>query len=295
MSKNKANLAGMLGGLKLGQQMAAHADAAVKTKVEEAKSIQIVPLQNIRNRHMEDTRPAAPKHILSLAESIAALGILQPLALDKKHRLIAGLHRLSAIKLIASSDREEFFNNLGGKVDESIREQLDTLPHLSTLALPLSQGELPCVILDFDSANDTEAALAAEAAENTARKGYSSDEIANIAQKLLNAGYTERDGRPKKGEKALRPTMEMILGMTSKQVRHALDKARSVTSSEKNLPKGQVFEKSKYLSSLSKASIKSLQSLQAADMEHRESLAEILNLLEQLNQAIERHQTNHNI
>lgn len=290
MKKNQ-NASGLLGGIQLGQKMSLHADAAAKTKVEEARSIQIVPIANILARHQEDTRPPLPSHILSLAESIAALGILQPLALDKKNRLIAGLHRLNAIRLLAAYDREDFFSKLGGKLSHEDAERLSELPQLSKLPSPLCQGEVPCCILDFDSANDTESALAAEAAENTARRAYSNEEIASIAQRLLNAGYSEREGRPRKGEKALRPTLEMILGMTSKQVRHALAKARENSAEQENLPKGQVFSSSKYLSQLGKISSKTLTGFEQLDESEQEKFKEIRQTLhtlrEQLRQLLE--------
>jgi len=48
----------------------------------------------------QDTRPLNEAHVESLAESIAVLGLIEPLVTDQSGRLLAGGHRLAAIALL---------------------------------------------------------------------------------------------------------------------------------------------------------------------------------------------------
>ena len=75
---------------------------------------------------------------------------------------------------------------------------------------------------DLDAVADPAGALAAEAAENTARKQYTPAQVRTLAGRLVQAGFRESVGRPKKGEKALRPALEKILGVNGRQVRRLL-------------------------------------------------------------------------
>jgi hypothetical protein len=64
--------------------------------------------------------------------------------------------------------------------------------------------------------------LAAEAAENVARRQYTPAEVKALAKRLRDAGYRESVGKPKKGEKALRPALEMVLGKSASTIRRML-------------------------------------------------------------------------
>ena len=63
----------------------------------------VMPLDAIKPRDA-DTRPLNPAHVEALAESIVALGLIEPLAVDKQGRLLAGGHRLAAIVQLKESD-----------------------------------------------------------------------------------------------------------------------------------------------------------------------------------------------
>lgn len=49
----------------------------------------------------EGRRELSTTHVRELADSIRELGLLNPITIDKGHTLIAGLHRLEAVKLLA--------------------------------------------------------------------------------------------------------------------------------------------------------------------------------------------------
>lgn len=45
-------------------------------------------------------REALPEDVKALAESIAEVGMMNPITVDAANNLVAGLHRLEAVKLL---------------------------------------------------------------------------------------------------------------------------------------------------------------------------------------------------
>ena len=64
--------------------------------------------------------------VKELADSIRELGLLHPIIVDKKHTLIAGLHRLEAAKLLKWTEIECTVSSLEGlkaelaEIDENV-------------------------------------------------------------------------------------------------------------------------------------------------------------------------------
>ncbi len=84
-------------------------------------------------------REARLEHIKELAQSIANVGLLNPITVDKAHGLIAGLHRLEAAKLLGWAEIECTVSSLEGlqaelaEIDENfVRNDLS----------PVEYGEL---------------------------------------------------------------------------------------------------------------------------------------------------------
>lgn len=68
-------------------------------------------------------RKADPKKVQELAESIKILGLLQPIVLNKKNELVAGLNRLEACKSLGVDEiKIEYMD-----YDDSLREELAEL------------------------------------------------------------------------------------------------------------------------------------------------------------------------
>ncbi|MEM8603200.1 MAG: ParB N-terminal domain-containing protein, partial [Cyanobacteria bacterium P01_H01_bin.121] len=68
---------------------------AAKSKAQakvELRAIAMVPLDKIQVAE-ERTRPLNPEHVQELQDSIAVVGLGQPLICDRNHHLIAGGHR----------------------------------------------------------------------------------------------------------------------------------------------------------------------------------------------------------
>jgi hypothetical protein len=199
------------------------AEETVDHEFELKATVTVLSLDAVTERNA-DTRPVNWEHVVSVAESIAALGLLQPPAVDKKHRLVAGLHRLTACRMLASDATERI------KLVEAEPELVDrvkALPPLELLPEPLLSGNIPVrVLTDLDSTRDIDRAVAAEAAENTARRQYTAREVESIKARLIELGYSEVRGRPRAGQKALKPALSLVLGLGRSQTTAVLAVSR---------------------------------------------------------------------
>jgi ParB family chromosome partitioning protein len=235
MSKKTDIAAGFLGAIAQGKEQA-KTDRRLAQDARVGRAVTLLDPDQVRPR-TDNTRPARAGHVVALAESIAAAGLVQSPAVDKAHRLIAGLNRLEACRLLMlpSKDRLGFVKALDA-YDDELDARIAALPDARRLPEPLNAGKLPVrVLTELDAHEDPAAALAAEAAENTARKAYSGQEIRDLAQRLRAAGYREIVGRPKKGQKALRPALELVLGQSASTVRRILGKKEAgKTDAEKH-------------------------------------------------------------
>ena len=61
-------------------------------------------INSIKNVAGDRTRPLRASHVVALAESIAVLGLLEPLIVDTLGHLLAGAHRLAALRILATAD-----------------------------------------------------------------------------------------------------------------------------------------------------------------------------------------------
>jgi ParB family transcriptional regulator, chromosome partitioning protein len=205
-------------------------------------------LEEITDRPGGDTRPLNQPHVEALAESIAAVGLIQPIAVDIKGNLLAGGHRRAAISHLSVFDPEAFNNHFGSGI--------------------------PIRRYDFDASQDTEMALAIEATENEKRRDYTLEEVKDLAERLKLAGYNYTSGRPKKGQKSLIPSLSVIVGKSDKTIRRYLE----------SVPQ----EKSGHVTGLleaSKSTVKSLQRLIAISEtpnDVKELAGELLGKLKQL-------------
>jgi ParB family chromosome partitioning protein len=153
--------------------------------------------QQIKDREV-NTRPLDPDHVIQLAESIAILGLIEPLVVDQYGTLLAGGHRKAAIQWIEDNDPTAYQSHF-------------------------PKDRIPVRIMPFDAALEPELALQVEVSENEKRRDYTPAEIRDLATRLRQAGYTDTPGRPGKGEKRLRPALEVIVGKSLRQVRRILN------------------------------------------------------------------------
>lgn len=147
-----------------------------------------------------DTRPLDPTHVDQLAESIAVLGLIEPLVVDIRGVLLAGAHRHSAIAQIQKMAPDAY-------------------------GVQFPEDMTPVRVMPFDAAQEPDLALQVEISENEKRRDYTSTEIRALAERLRASGYTDVPGRPAKGERRLRPAIEVIVGKSLRQIRRILNES----------------------------------------------------------------------
>lgn len=221
--------AGLLAGLAAGHAQA-KIDRRLAADADRDRAVGLLDLDAIRPRAEGDTRPPRAPHVLALAESVAAVGLLQGPTLDMSARLVAGLHRVEAVRLLLLPNLDARAAHLATLRDydhldpKEAHARLMALPAPADLPEPLRTGKVPArVLVELDAQKDPDAALAAEGAENTARKSYTPSEVAALAERLRRAGYRDGGGRPRKGERALRPALALVLGVDVSTVRRNLN------------------------------------------------------------------------
>jgi len=182
------------------QQMQAQDQEASIRRSEERGELSALPVDLIRQRTI-DTRPLNDKHVLSLMESIATLGLIEPLAVEQEKVLLAGGHRLAAILLLQETDLQAFEHHFPDR-------------------------KVPVRVMPFIASADPERALQIEVAENEHRRDYTPSEVRSIADHLRQAGYRDSGGRPKKGEKALMPALSVVIGKNRRTIHRYLSEPK---------------------------------------------------------------------
>lgn len=191
-------------------------------------------IAEIRLRRDADTRQLTARHVVELAESIAVLGLLEPIVLDTAGHLLAGGHRLAALQFLAMpplARRSAFLERCGWKAaedDETPNAELaglaDRLVALgdAPLAERYPKGRIPVQVVDVGGRGGADLALAIEAAENNVRRAYTAEEVVALAKRFKAAGYTARPGKPKAGEKTVLGALEAAVGRSRRQIQRVL-------------------------------------------------------------------------
>lgn len=213
-------------------------------KLDLTPGIAQVALADIRLRRDADTRPLNARHVVELAESIAVLGLLEPIVVDTSGHVLAGGHRLAALQLLSEptiSRHTVFARRCGvqaeAKSTASVEMQGFTL-RLVALGMdesgqPAEQtpferrfptGEVPVQVVDVSGKDGEKLALAVESAENNVRRQYSRDEIEALAKRLAKAGYKTTPGKPKIGEMTVLNALQAAVGKSKRQIQNILSK-----------------------------------------------------------------------
>ena len=165
---------------------------------QDQKAAEQASWKRTQKERQEDTRPLNSSHVDALSESIEVLGLLEPLVLDERNRLLAGRHRLAAIKRL-----------------QDIK--------ISAYQSQFPDDLIPVRVMPFDADNEPERALQCEIAENEHRRDYTPAEVRLLANRLLQAGYTYHNRRPRKGEKALGSALAVVIGKHRRTVSRYLN------------------------------------------------------------------------
>lgn len=164
-----------------------------------------VPIAEISWR-TEDTRQLDAVHLCELMLSFAAHGQTQPIALDRTRRLIAGGHRLAAVRLLGLPGPERHAILTGSSLDslnplvagDPVWMRVTSFPHTTRQLALLDAAvtavyeptdRIPALIReDVDVVTDAKKALALEVVENEHRKAYTPDEIVALKERLERVG-----------------------------------------------------------------------------------------------------------
>ena len=171
-------------------------DRLSEVRAEQTK-VSTLPLDKIIDR-VTDTRELKSSHVEDLMMSIAVLGLLEPLVVDSRGRLLAGGHRNAAIHLLKQQMPEAYAHHFPDEL-------------------------VPVRTLDFDADLEPDLALQVEIAENEKRRDYTPAEVKVLAERLKSAGYSDTQGRPVKGDKPLRPALQVIIGKSIRTVQRYLN------------------------------------------------------------------------
>jgi ParB family chromosome partitioning protein len=187
--------------------------------------------------HPSPSRSLDPKHVVALAHSIAALGLIHPLVIDIDNVLIAGSHRYAALTLIASAPEDRLAClwelckppiPVPAKLAE---ELLEGLQGVAVNPATIDFDRLPVRILPLSHKDNPEDVWQAEVAENERRRDYSRDEIKGLAERLRAQGYKFGKGRPTEGERPALPVLSAVLGKSERQIQRLLQAPQEVQAS----------------------------------------------------------------
>ena len=209
-----------------------------------------IAIDQIIDRLGGDSRPLTPSHVSNLAESIAAVGLIQPIAIDNQGRLLAGGHRRAAIEELQTSNPDAFKKHF-------------------------SEG-IPVRRYEFDAAENVELALAIEATENEKRRDYTPAEVRELANRLKEAGYHYTPGRAKAGQKSFLPSLSVIVGKSERTVQRYLSEEGSSLNTTDVVFRKQLEQ--------SIRSLRKLQDIKPSSSKERQLLKEIPAMLDRLEQ-----------
>jgi ParB family chromosome partitioning protein len=214
----------------------ASVDALQQRAVESAQTaglgVKRIDIDAILDREDGDLRPINLEHVVELADSIAAVGLLQFPVVDEKNRLLAGGHRRAAVRLLrdlASLPDDEIRKVFERADGEEAAERLtaeDIERYRTAFARRFSEGVLVHVF-DTTSFSDASAVrLEVEAIENEKRLDFTKGELATIVERLKQAGYRDIGGKPKPGQRMLSRELGRIIGKSRRSVFRILSELR---------------------------------------------------------------------
>lgn len=198
----------------------------VEKRVEIEKLVPVperVLLENIQDR-VTNIRAVSEARVRRFAASIAVVGLIQPPAIDKHGRLLAGDHRRQALRLLREvSEWPERVGEVLPGLDDDVREKV-----LSAWRRFGYDTGVPVHRMDVDSEKEPDLAKSIELTENAQREDFNKDEVKNAYEQLRAAGFRETTrGRPEKGKKPIRPELALLFGKAERTISRYLAEIRA--------------------------------------------------------------------
>jgi hypothetical protein len=195
-----------------------------------------LPLESITFRD-DAIRQVHEAHALDLALSIAAVGLIHFPVVNTNNEVIAGSQRLAALEFLSlfrtlpPNDIRRLYSY--GRVEDA-ETDLDGEDILSDEQVALLQAGferhfprgIPVHRIDLDALPVGTQALTIESIENEKRLDFSKSELMSIVSRLKAAGFRDRSGRPRAGERTLAAELERITGKSRRTVFRLLEELR---------------------------------------------------------------------
>ena len=175
--------------------------------------VKFIAVEAIKSRE-QDLRTLSADHVVDMAMSFVAVGLLQFPVVDQNDVLLAGAHRREAVALLKA---------WRGASLEEIRSHAERDPEGD----PLSDDDLRRIqgtydkyfsrgivvhVLDTSGMDEADIQLKVETIENEKRKDFTKDELMRIVSRLEDAGYKRTAGRPKPGQRVLSVELGRMIG-----------------------------------------------------------------------------------
>lgn len=176
----------------------------------------------IHARAQEDLFSLDARHVVAIAETFRVTeGLIKPIYLDRTGKLVDGLHRMTAVRLVRTSPhtRATLFQELMARgarhVDEDLHERAKKLPHLPELMAIVRYG-------DFDAASERGQARTIEILANAVHKPRRS-EFKRIVDKVRgDESFWMGRGRPKRGTRSGKQFLAQTFGVDERTVHNWL-------------------------------------------------------------------------
>ncbi len=175
--------------------------------------------------HPNPSRSLEPRHVVDLARSIAALGLIHPLVVGVEDGVVAGSHRYAALQILATPppDRGSLLARLcpAGSAKDLLALAGEPVQLLAVAPGVLDFTRIPVRVLPLAISKSPDAAWRAEVAENERRKDYKPSEVRALAERLREQGYTLAHGGAHRAPSAL-PVLSALIGRSDRHVRRLL-------------------------------------------------------------------------
>ncbi|MDP2339945.1 MAG: hypothetical protein Q8O67_03220 [Deltaproteobacteria bacterium] len=182
-----------------------------------------VPLENIKDR-VTNIRVLSEARARRFAVSIAVVGLIQPPAIDRHSLLLAGDHRRRALAILRELfEHPERLAALLPGLDDEVKPKV-----LSAWRRFDYEAGVPVHRMDVDSEKQPDLAKSIELTENAQREDFTKEEFKTAYQQLRDAGFRETvQGRPKLGEKPMRPELALLFGKGERTISRYLAEIRA--------------------------------------------------------------------
>jgi hypothetical protein len=176
-------------------------------------------------------------HVVDLMFAIAAVGCIHFPVVDESDTLLAGEHRLEAIKLLrklANVPIEELKTRYAEHAKGGLTE--DELMSVATGYSRHFPSGMPVHVMRTSGLDADQLRLRIEVIENEKRRDFSPEDLQGLVMRLKEAGYTSKIGKPQPDQLNLNQELERILGKSRATVYRRLKELSEQNTTAEQAP-----------------------------------------------------------